>query len=213
MGALRIYKGRTLAGNVTNLAPPTPAHAYILHSRWMHRLYQEARHPMWRRSGSIFWRITESLFLNRWQWFWNWYCFYMMLKWPRALFALKSFIFKGNSWNLTPNQWSASPLTFGEDTSALFFSLYPLHCLQELKPGMEAQIIILKSMNFKKLFFLIWPIIRDKEKKEEKNIRGSSWEILFNSKKILLIQFKRWFNSLARESLILVGWEKCPKIT
>ena len=33
MGALRIYKGRTLAGNVTNLAPPTPAHAYIFHSR------------------------------------------------------------------------------------------------------------------------------------------------------------------------------------
>ena len=33
MGALRIYKGRTLAGNVTNLAPPTPAHTYIFHSR------------------------------------------------------------------------------------------------------------------------------------------------------------------------------------
>lgn len=56
MGALRIYKGRTLAGNVTNIAPPTAAHAYIFHSWWMHRLYQEARHPMWRRSGSIFWR-------------------------------------------------------------------------------------------------------------------------------------------------------------
>ena len=67
----------------------------------------------------------------------------------------ESFIFKGNSWNLTPNQWSASPLTFGEDTSALLFSLYSLHCLQEFKPGMEAQIIILKSMNFKKLFFRI----------------------------------------------------------
>ena len=33
---------------------------------------------------------------------------------------------------------------------------------------MEAQINILKSMNFKKLFFRIWPIIRDQEKEEEK---------------------------------------------
>ena len=41
----------------------------------------------------------------------------------------------------------------------------------------------------------------------------TQFKILFNSKKNLLIQFKRWFNSLARESLILVGWEKCPKIT
>ena len=30
MGALRIYKGRTLAGNVTNLAPPTPAHTFSI---------------------------------------------------------------------------------------------------------------------------------------------------------------------------------------
>ena len=65
MGALRIYKGRTLAGNVTNLAPPTPAHTYIFHSRWMHRLYQEARHPMRRRSGLTFWRQEEKKKDNR----------------------------------------------------------------------------------------------------------------------------------------------------
>ena len=33
---------------------------------------------------------------------------------------------------------------------------------------MEAQIIILKSMNFNKLFFRIWPTIRNEEKEEEK---------------------------------------------
>ena len=38
------------------------------------------------------------------------------------------------------------------------------------------------------------------------------FKILFNSKKNLLIQFKRLFNSIVRGSLILVEWDNCPKI-
>ena len=40
----------------------------------------------------------------------------------------------------------------------------------------------------------------------------NSIQNIIQFKKNLLIQFKRWFNSLARESLLLVRREKCPKI-
>ena len=66
MGALRIYKGRTLAGNVTNLAPPTPAHIYIFkaNASIVSRSSSSNEKAQWLNILKTR-RITESLFLNK----------------------------------------------------------------------------------------------------------------------------------------------------
>ena len=67
MGALRIYKGRTLAGNVTNLAPPPPRTCiyfpFKVNASIVSRGSSSNVKAQWLNILKT--RITESLFLNR----------------------------------------------------------------------------------------------------------------------------------------------------